>query len=249
MLDLDEIDLKAPIPKGLSEHQEVSWRYQRYIKDYLRCVASIDDNVGRLLDCLDEHGLAEDTVVVYTSDQGFFLGDHGWFDKRFMYEESLAMPLLIRYPREVEPGSVADSMVLNVDFAPTFLDLAGIDIPSFMQGGSFRHVLQGNEPDGWQSSMYYRYWMHRDRDHNIWAHYGVRTLDHKLICFYNDPLDQPGAHAPSDPIEWELFDLNADPFEINNLYDDPSYAGVVADLKAELLRLQREVGDEPHPAA
>ena len=246
MLDLDERDLKASIPEGLTEAEEISWRYQRYIKDYLRVVASMDDNIGRLLDYLDAEGLADDTIVVYTSDQGFFLGDHGWFDKRFMYEESLAMPFLMRYPREIKPGSVCEDIILNVDFAPTFLDLAGIPIPDDMQGRSFRPLLGGHRPGDWQTSMYYRYWMHRDPDHNIWAHYGVRTLDHKLIYFYNDPLDQPGAHGPIDPPEWELFDLHKDPFEVNNVYNDPAYAEVVATLTTELARLQAEVGDDPH---
>ena len=246
MLDLDEADLKAPVPEGLTEQEEISWRYQRYIKDYLRCVASIDDNVGRLLDHLDEAGLADDTIVVYTSDQGFFLGDHGWFDKRFMYEESLAMPLLVRYPREIAPGSVCADMALNVDLAPTFLDLAGLSIPADMQGASLCPLLRGATPEGWQTSMYYRYWMHRDEAHNIWAHYGVRTLRHKLIYFYNDPLGRPGARGPTDPPEWELYDLEVDPFEVRNVYDDPAYADVVAALKAELARLQAAVGDEPY---
>jgi len=246
MMDLVEADLKAPVPPGLTPEEEVSWRYQRYIKDYLRCVASIDDNVGRLLDYLDEHDLSDDTIVVYTSDQGFFLGDHGWFDKRFMYEESLAMPLLVRFPREVVAGSVAEDMVLNVDFAPTFLDLAGIPIPGNMQGSSFRPLLQGTTPPHWQRSMYYRYWMHRDEAHNIWAHYGVRTMRHKLIYFYNDPLGKPGAHGPTDPPEWELYDLEDDPFEVTNVYGDPRYASVVADLEDELARLQARVGDEPY---
>lgn len=246
MMDLDIRDLKEPVPEGLTESEEVSWRYQRYIKDYLRVVASIDDNVGRVLDYLDVHGLAEETMVVYTSDQGFFLGDHGWFDKRFMYEESLTMPLLIRYPAQIAPGTVCEEMVLNVDFAPTFLHSAGLETPEFMQGTNFATLLSGETPDDWQTSMYYRYWMHRDRDHNIWAHYGVRTHTHKLIYFYNDPLDQPGAHGPTDPPEWELFDLVADPFEVKNVIDDPSYAEVVSHLRRELDRLQTHVGDTPY---
>ena len=245
MMDLDEDDLKAPVPAGLTPEEEVSWRYQRYIKDYLRCVASIDDNVGRLLDYLDLHDLTENTVVIYTSDQGFFLGDHGWFDKRFMYEESLAMPLLIRYPREIEAGVACEDIVLNVDFAPTFLDLCGLPIPEDMKGASFRPLLQGERPSGWQQSMYYRYWMHRDRDHNVPAHYGVRTKRHKLIYYYNDPLDQPGARGPADPPEWELYDLEADPFEIDNVYDRPENASLITHLKDELARLQAAVGDEP----
>jgi arylsulfatase A-like enzyme len=246
MMDLTEEDLKQPVPEGLSREDEIRWRYQRYIKDYLRVVASIDDNVGRLLDRLDELGLTDDTIVVYTSDQGFFLGDHGWFDKRFIYEESLSMPLLLRYPRLVEAGSVCEDMVLNVDFAPTFLELAGVEVPSWMQGRSFVPLLGGGRPDDWQTSMYYRYWMHRDGSHLVPAHYGVRTLTHKLIYYYNDPMGQPGANPPSDPPEWELYDLVADPFEVTNVIDDPAYAGVVNELRHEMRRLQLAVGDEPH---
>ena len=249
MMDLKPEDLKGAVPRGMSLQEEVSWRYQRYIKDYLRVVASIDDNVGRVLDRLDDEGLTEDTIVVYTSDQGFFLGDHGWFDKRFMYEESLSMPLLVRYPRLIEPGSVSSEMVLNVDFAPTLLDLAGVGASERMQGSSFVPLLRGEVPDGWQTEMYYRYWMHRDEAHNVWAHYGIRTHRHKLICYYNDPMGQPGAHGPATAPEWELFDLERDPFEIHNVIDDPAYAGVAAELRERLDRLQAEVGDEPHPAA
>jgi len=246
MIDLRDHGLELEVPDDLSEQEEISWWYQQYIKDYLRCIASIDDNVGRILNYLEESGLADNTVVVYTSDQGFFLGDHGWFDKRFMYEESLAMPLMISYPDLVVEGSVCSDFVLNVDFAPTFLDLAGIDVPPEMQGTSFRPLLSGETPTRWQTSMYYRYWMHRDDQHNIFAHYGVRTHDHKLIYFYNDPLGQPGAFGPVDPPSWELYDLKADPFEINNVYGKPEYADVQRGLKAELARLQLELGDEPH---
>jgi arylsulfatase A-like enzyme len=248
MMDLREEDLKAPVPSGLSEQEEVSWRYQRYIKDYLRVVASIDDNVGRVLDWLESEDLADTTMVVYTSDQGFFLGDHGWFDKRFMYEESLTMPLLIRYPALIEPSTACDEMVLNVDFAPTFLALAGIDVPDQMQGSSFLSLLAGDVPEGWRQAMYYRYWMHRDRDHNVLAHYGIRTKTHKLICFYNDPLDQPGARGPASPHEWELFDLLEDPFETRNLIEDPAHAQLVLQLQNELSDLQASVGDLPASA-
>ena len=245
LMDLDPVlDLKvAAVPPGLSEEDEIRWRYQRYIKDYLRVIASIDDNVGRLLDRLDVLGLTENTVVVYTSDQGFFLGDHGWFDKRLMYEESLSMPFLVRYPAMIAPGSTCDAMALNVDVAPTFLELAGVDVPEGVQGRSLVPLLRGGVPDDWRTSMYYRYWMHRDSAHNVPAHYGVRTLTHKLICYYNDPLDQLGAHGPADPVEWELFDLVADPLETTNVYADPASAAVVAELRAELTRLQTELGD------
>ena len=243
--DMHERDLKQPVPDGLTPEEEKSWKYQRYIKDYLRCVASIDDNVGRMLDYLDEEGLTENTIVIYTSDQGFFLGDHGWYDKRFMYEESLRMPFIIRYPKEIKPGTVNEDMMLNVDFAPTFLDYAGIDIPEQMQGSSFRPLLNGKLPEGWQTSMYYRYWMHLAH-HYVYAHYGVRTLRYKLIYYYADALGQPGAvDEPKEP-EWELFDLKKDPCEMNNVYNDPKYAGVVKELKVELRRLQEEVGDEPY---
>jgi arylsulfatase A-like enzyme len=250
MMDLHpEVDLKASVPPGLSGEEEISWRYQRYIKEYLRVVASIDDNVGRTLDFLDENGLAGNTIVVYTSDQGFFLGDHGWFDKRMMYEESLAMPFLIRYPEIIEPGSVCGDIALNVDFAPTFLDLAGVPVPDSMQGTSFVPLLRGERPDDWQTSMYYRYWMHRDGAHAVPAHYGVRTLGHKLIGYYNDPLDQPGAFGPVDPPEWELFDLRSDPAELHNVIADPAYRDTARELRTELARLQSEVGDEPYAPA
>lgn len=249
MMDLDPItDLKAAVPPGLTLDEEVSWRYQRYIKDYLRVVASIDDNVGRLLDHLEATGLADDTIVVYTSDQGFFLGDHGWFDKRLMYEESLSMPLLMQYPGRIRPGSSCDDIIVNVDFAPTFLDLMGCETPDHVQGRSFAPLIDGESPDDWPTSMYYRYWMHRDGAHRCPAHYGVRTRTHKLICYYNDPLDQPGANGPADPIEWELFDLVADPLEVSNVIDDPAYAAVRAELEIELTRLQEEVGDVAYPA-
>jgi arylsulfatase A-like enzyme len=241
-------DLDANTPGWMDEPELRRWAYQRYIKKYLRVVASIDDNVGRLLDYLDEAGLAEDTIVIYTSDQGFFLGDHGWYDKRFMYEESLRMPFIIRYPREIQAGSVNDDIVLNVDFAPTFLDYAGAPIPEEFQGRSFRPLLNGRTPEDWQRSMYYRYWMH-DNHHWVRAHYGVRTRDHKLICYYGDGLGQPGCREEKYPVEWELFDLSADPREMKSIYDDPAEAETVRTLKAELARLQQQVGDEPYPTA
>jgi arylsulfatase A-like enzyme len=250
MMDLDPItDLKATVPAGLTLDEEIDWRYQRYIKDYLRVVASIDDNVGRMLDWLDASGEADNTVVVYTSDQGFFLGDHGWFDKRLMYEESLSMPLMIRYPNGVEAGSVSDDIVVNVDFGPTLLDLLGVEVPGHVQGRSFAGVLAGETPEDWPESMYYRYWMHNDASHGVPAHYGVRTRTHKLICYYNDPLGQPGAQDPKQPLEWELFDLVADPVEVNNIHGLPEAAEITMELRAELERLQAAVGDSPYPGA
>ena len=241
--DLDERDLKGPAPEGLDPADEKRWKYQRYIKDYLRCVASVDDNVGRMLDYLDEQGLKENTIVVYTSDQGFFLGDHGWYDKRFMYEEALRMPLLVRYPNGIEAGTVSDDMVLNVDFPATFLDYAGLAIPEEFQGRSIRPILEGSTPDDWRTSMYYRYWMHLAH-HHVYAHYGIRTHKHKLIYYYADALGQGGAiDDPKEP-EWELFDLVADPLEMTSVYGDPTYAEITAELKKEMYRLQAEVDDE-----
>ena len=240
---MDERDLKALPNRTLSEHDLRKWAYQRYIKDYLRVIASIDDNVGRLLDYLDEEGLAENTIVIYTSDQGFFLGDHGWYDKRFMYEESLRMPFMLRYPEEVQAGSVNKDMVLNLDFAPLFLDFAGVSAPEEFQGRSFRPLLQGDTPGDWREAMYYRYWMHKAH-HNVYAHYGIRTKRHKLIYYYSDALGQAGAVDETYEPEWELFDLEKDPCELNSVYDDPAYAEVVAALKDDLHRLQAEAGDE-----
>lgn len=243
--DLTKRDLKADPPPNLSASEHAEWAYQRYIKDYLRCVASVDDNVGRVLDYLDAEGLAGDTVVLYTSDQGFFLGDHGWYDKRFMYEESLRMPLLVRYPREIPAGSVSDAMVLNVDFAQTLLDYAGVPEDPGMQGRSARSVLAGATPPDWRTSMYYRYWMHDERLTRVRAHYGVRTHTHKLICYYSDGCGQPGSSDTVFPPEWELFDLKRDPQELHNVYADPGYEAVRERLTAELDRLMAEVRDTP----
>jgi len=253
---MDALDLDADIPDHMPEDELRSWAYQRYIKKYLRVVQSVDDNVGRILDYLDEKGLTENTLIIYTSDQGFFLGDHGWYDKRFMYEESLKMPFVLRYPREVTPKSVNDDLVLNVDFPALFLDLAGVPIPSEFQGRSFRPLLQGSTPPDWREGMYYRYWMNAAH-HNVAAHYGIRTQKYKLIYYYYDGCGQLGAKdgccagdgniIPLDfEPEWELFDLEKDPQEMNNVVNDPTYAGVVEELKDELHRLQADVGDVRH---
>lgn len=214
---------------GLTGDALARWKYQRYIRDYVRCIASIDDNVGRTLDFLDESGLSENTIVVYTSDQGFYLGEHGWFDKRFMYEESLRMPLLVRYPAEITPR-VSNDMVLNLDFAPTFLDYAGVSVPDDMQGESLRSVLKGATPATWRRSMYYHYYEYPGW-HMVKRHYGVRTKRFKLIHFYYD-IDA-----------WEMYDLQTDPHELNNIYNDPRYASERAELAAELDRLRHKYKD------
>ncbi len=206
------------------------WKYQRYLQDYLATIQSVDDNVGRLLGALDAAGLSKNTMVIYTSDQGFFLGEHGLYDKRFMYEESLRMPFLVRWPAGIKAGTVTKAMALNVDFAPTFLDLAGLSIPADMQGRSLVPALRGQTPPGWRTSMYYRYY-HDPGDHNTRAHYGVRTMTHKLIWYWKSG-------------QWELFDLRDDPLELNNLYGQPGHEKITAELKAELLRLKKALGDE-----
>ena len=238
-----KIDKLGPPPEGLSDKERANWNYQRYIKEYLRCVTSIDDNVGRMLDYLDEDSVADDTIVIYTSDQGFFLGDHGWYDKRFMYEESLRMPFLVRYPREIQPGSTSDAMALNIDFAETWLDYAGVPIPDDMQGTSLRPILNGETPDDWRTSMYYRYWMHLAH-HYVAAHYGIRTDRYKLIYYYGEALGTTGSLDESKAPEWELFDLEKDPNEMCSVYDDPAYADVVTELTEELYRLKAEAGDD-----
>ena len=206
------------------------WKYQRYMQDYLATVQSVDDSVGRVLGYLDSAGLSKNTIVIYTSDQGFFLGDHGMYDKRFMYEECLRMPFLVRWPAGIKPGSVAPGMALNVDFAPTFLEAAGLPVPVDMQGRSLVPLLRGRTPADWRTSMYYRYY-HDPGDHNTRAHYGVRTTTHKLISFWKTG-------------QWELFDLVNDPGELHNLYGQPGHEQITAELNAELLRLKRALGDE-----
>jgi arylsulfatase A-like enzyme len=241
---MTKTDLKTDPRPDLPPNEQRKWGYQLYMKDYLRCVQSVDDNVGRLLDYLEQEGIANDTIVIYTSDQGFFLGDHGWFDKRFMYEESLRMPFLIRYPAGIKRGTENNDIVLNLDFAETFLDYAGASVPSEMQGRSLRPLLEGKTPKSWRQSMYYRYWMHL-ADHYVPAHYGVRTKRHKLIYYYGQPLGTRGSLADPKPPYWELFDLEKDPREMKSVYEDPRYASVAKTLKAELAKLQKLYSDEP----
>lgn len=227
--DLTPADLKQPPPPGMTGEALKRWKYQRYMHDYLACIDSIDEGVGRLLDYLERNGLAQNTIVVYTSDQGFFLGDHDWFDKRFMYEESLRMPLLVRWPGAVKAGSVSDGMVLNVDFAPTLLAAAGQNVPADMQGRSFLPLLHGEHPADWRTAMYYRYYDYPGA-HRVQPHYGLRTERYKLIYYHK--IDQ-----------WELFDLSKDPRELRNIYADPAYAKLVSELKDQMYRLKKELKD------
>jgi arylsulfatase A-like enzyme len=255
--DMTNLDLKLAPPSGLSNEARaqwlsikpesvtvvrngkevtltgeplVRWKYQRYMQDYLATVQSVDDSVGRVLEALDKTGLAQNTLVIYTSDQGFFLGDHGLYDKRFMYEESIRMPFLVRWPARIKPGTRSDALSLNVDFAPTFLDAAGVAVPPDMQGRSLVPALTGRTPADWRTSMYYRYY-HDPGDHNTRAHYGVRTRTHKLIHFWKKD-------------QWELFDLVNDPHELHNLYGEPGQESLTATLKTELARVKREMRDD-----
>ncbi|HVS15645.1 MAG TPA: sulfatase [Thermoanaerobaculia bacterium] len=216
----------SPAGRELAE-----WKLQRYLKDYLSTVAAIDEGVGRVLDALDEQGIADHTLVVYTSDQGFFLGEHGWFDKRFIYEQSLSMPLLVRYPRAVAGGRVSTAMALNLDFAQTFLDYAGVEAPADMQGRSLRPLLEGDPPADWRTSMYYRYYEFPHGWHDVRPHYGVRTERYKLVRFQGD-LDV-----------WELYDLAEDPQELRNRYRDPALSRVRARLHRELDALRERYAD------
>ena len=221
----NEYHLSPPTDKELAQ-----WKYRRYMQDYLGTIESVDQSVGEILDYLDNSGLSENTIVIYTSDQGFFLGEHGWFDKRFMYEESLKTPLLIRYPKEITEGKTTDEMMMNIDFAPTFLDYAGITIPNDMQGKSLRQLLKGESSD-WRKEIYYHYYEYPKGGHDVKRHYGIRTHNFKLIHYYYD-ID-----------EWELFDLKDDPHELNNLYDNPDYGNKVSELKAKLTELRKKYKD------
>lgn len=214
---------------GLEGDQLTRWRYQRYIKDYLRCVAAVDDQVGRVLDYLDDSGLAENTVVIYCSDQGFYLGEHGWFDKRWMYEESLRTPCLVRWPGVIEPGSHCDDIVSPLDFASTFLEIAGASEPEGVQGRSLVPVLSGQTPEDWRDTFYYHYYEYPGW-HYVRRHYGVTDGRFKLIHFYEEDVDH-----------WELFDLHNDRAEVNNVFENAAYAKVRARLEAELARLREEL--------
>lgn len=229
---------KAYMAKNNEYHQKqpegkelAKWKYKRYMQDYLGTIESVDESVGEVLRYLDEHGLAENTIIVYTSDQGFYLGEHGWFDKRFMYEESLKMPLLIRYPKEIHQG-VSEKMVMNLDFAPTFLDYAGIQIPEDMQGESMREVLKNEASENWRDEIYYHYYEYPRGGHDVKRHYGIRTERYKLIHYYFD-ID-----------EWEMFDLLEDSHEMNNLYGNSEYDELIGELKDQLKQLRLKYKDD-----
>ena len=256
-LHLSNRDLKLPVPAGLEGAERTAWlarepmeveitengatrrlsgvelvrfKYQRFMRDYLASVQSIDDNVGRFLAYLKKTGLEKNTIVIYTSDQGFFLGEHGLYDKRFMYEETLRTPFLVRWPKKVRAGTKVDAMILNIDFAPTLLEAAGVRIPEDMQGRSFLRALEGRTLTNERREIYYRYY-HDPGDHNTAAHYGVRTATHKLIHYWKQD-------------QWEMFDLVKDQVEMSNLYGQPGQEALTSDLKAALARVKQEAGDD-----
>lgn len=220
--------------------------YQKLIKDYLRCGAAIDDNIGRLLHTLDEQGLSENTIVIYVSDQGYFLGEHGFFDKRMMLEESLRMPFVIRYPKEIDANTRNNDIILNIDFAALLADYGGVSLPDGSQGRSFRSNLAGATPPDWRQSMYYRYWTH----HKIRpAHMGIRNHRYKLMFLYGDPLGMKGSDGEANTPSWEFYDLADDARENHNQYNNPRYKDVISDMKNEMLQLREEYKDmdEEHP--
>lgn len=228
---LDSINdfFKANWPT-MTDEEKMRWKYQRYMQDYLGTISSVDDNVGRVLEYLDESGLDDNTVVVYTSDQGFYLGEHGWFDKRFIYDESFKTPLLIRWPNEIKPGTTSEEMVQNLDFAQTFLEMAGISAPKDMQGESLVPLLKGDIKAWTRDAVYYHYYEY-PAVHMVKRHYGIVTVDYKLMHFYHD-ID-----------EWELYDRKKDPSEMNNVYNDPAYADIVKELKEQLKELRIKYKD------
>ena len=219
--------------QGLEGDDLLRWKYQAYLKDYIRCIKAMDENVGRILDYLKANGLEENTIVIYSSDQGFYNGEHGWYDKRWMYEESLRNPLIVRWPGVTEPGSRCDELVQNIDYAPTLLDAAGLDTPPDVQGKSLAPLLKGNSPEEWRKSILYTYYGRGA--HAVASHRGVRNDRYKLIHFHTKD-------------EWEFFDLEKDPLEMKSEYDNPQYEAIIEDMKRELSRLMAEFKLEPEAA-
>ncbi|MGM0506372.1 MAG: sulfatase family protein [Bacteroidota bacterium] len=215
----------------MSEEDLLRWKYQRYIKDYLRVIREVDDEVGKMLAYLERENLLDNTIVIYAGDQGFFLGENGWFDKRWIYEESMRMPLIVHWPDGIEPGSVNKQLVQNLDLAPTVLNLAGIEVPAYMQGRSMTSLLNGENPEDWRDALYYQYYEGPPKVHRVARHFGVRTDRYTLV------------HFP-DNDEWELFDLESDPEQVQSVYDDPEYLNVQQQLKNRIDELQAQYEDD-----
>ena len=212
------------------EREIAEWKFQRYMQDYLAVVKSVDESVGEMLDYLESHHLLENTLIIYTTDQGFYLGEHGWFDKRFMYEESMQMPMVMSCPRLIKPGTEVTGLTQNIDIAPTFLDLCGIEVPEDMQGMSFVPLLEKGKTKDWRKYLYYHYYEFPGF-HSVHKHYGIKGERYKLIYFYDDDV-------------WELYDLKKDPHEMNNIYNDPKNEKLIKSLKQELDNLRKLYADE-----
>lgn len=252
-----------PFLHSNEEMQYTSKTYQEFIKRYLRCVKGVDDNVQRILDYLEKEGLMENTVIMYTGDQGFMLGEHDYVDKRWMYEESMRMPLFVHYPKGVKANQRNKALVNNTDFAPTMIELAGGEVPNYMQGKSFASILKNNKkPENWRKATYYRYWMHMAHRHANPAHFGIRTEDYKLIFYYGkywvDTDDKNATWNKASwgndftrhtPVAWEFYDMKKDPKEMNNVYGNPAYAEIIKDMKLQLKqkRIELNEGDEDYP--
>ncbi len=240
-----------------TEKKYTSKVYQDYLKKYLRCVKGVDDNVKRLIDYLKETDLLDNTIIVYTGDQGFMLGEHDYIDKRWMYDESMRMPFFVRYPKSIPASSRTDAIINNTDFAPTLIEMAGGQKPEYMQGKSFKTILEtGKEPENWQKATYYRYWMHMAHRHANPAHFGIRTKEYKLIFYYgkywvdtdNDKADWNKKSWGNDftrhtPVAWEFYDLTKDPKEMNNTYKDPNYQEIIANLKTQLKTMRQDLNE------
>ncbi|WP_299553129.1 sulfatase [Seonamhaeicola sp.] len=253
-----DFDPSKRIKEGMSDREFTHETYQEYLKRYLRCVKGVDDNMARLVQFLKNEGLYDNTIIVYTGDQGFMLGEHDYIDKRWMYEESLRMPFFVRYPKSIKAGSRTNAIINNSDFGPTLIEMAGGKTPKYMQGNSFKSILEtAEEPKNWQQSSYYRYWMHMAHAHANPAHFGIRTKKYKLIFFYGKywvDTDKPGAEWNKKswgnrftfhtPVAWEFYDLENDPEEMNNLYGDPAYKDIIADLKTQLADKRKALNEE-----
>lgn len=245
-----ELGKRLGIDESLPEPEYTSIVYQTLLKKYLRCVKGVDDNVKRLIDYLKEEGIYDNTLIIYTGDQGFFLGEHDFFDKRWMYEEAMRMPFVVRYPKTLEQGSQSDLLINNTDFAPTLIDFAGGQVPDLMQGKSFARTLKGESEVDWRDATYYRYWMHMAHRLGNPAHFGIRTKKYKLIFFYGVDFEDPprlnywGSQADIvTPPGWELYDLEDDPYEMNNLYTKTEYSGIIVELKEKLMSLREELNE------
>lgn len=232
------------LPYPLNDLDSIQKRkmiYQKLVKDFMRCGAAIDDNIGRLLNFLEKEDLADNTIVIYTADQGYFLGEHGFFDKRLIYEESLRMPFVIRYPKEIKGGQRIDDIILNIDFPALLADYAGVENTDYIQGKSFRENLKGNTSETWRKQMYYRYWLHHpDRP----AHFGIRNERYKLALFYGQGLERKGASDESTEPAWEFYDLQRDPQELHNAINDAEYAEIIQEMKQQLILERKKYQDD-----